>query len=294
MNLSEKHLYAFDDYAVEAAKKAAKIIVEKRSNELQVLSKEGGDTLASQVVTEVDRLAQSAILDTLRPCLKELDLGLLAEESSDDGSRFSKDAFLCIDPLDGTLPYIKGTGGFAVSIAIVRRDGTPLYGLVLEPLTGKRYQAISGMGIRRDAKPWNPPTASGSSFHFYGDCSFIDQPDSTRILDTVANELSQLGYTSFEKDFQSGGVMSACHVMENAPACYFKFPKEQPGGGSPWDFAATACLFHEANRVATDIHGDPLDLNRRDSIFMNHRGILFATDENIAHCIQNAYAKLRP
>ena len=34
--------------------------------------------------------------------------------------------------------------------------------------------------------------------------------------------------------------------------------------------------------VATDIHGAPLDLNRPDSTFMHHRGVLFATDEDLA------------
>ena len=80
--------------------------------------------------------------------------------------------------------------------------------------------------------------------------------------------------------------MNACWVLEHAPACYFKFPKPQEGGGSFWDYAATACLFHELGAVATDMHGNPLDLNRRDSTFMNHRGILFATSEEIAEKIR--------
>ena len=47
-------------------------------------------------------------------------------------------------------------------------------------------------------------------------------------------------------------------------------------------FAAAACLFQELGVVATDIHGDRLDLNREDATFMNHRGVLFATDEALA------------
>ena len=58
------------------------------------------------------------------------------------------------------------------------------------------------------------------------------------------------------------------------------------GGGSLWDFAATACLFHETGGVATDMQGGPLDLNRADSSFMNHRGVLFATDEALARRIR--------
>ena len=76
--------------------------------------------------------------------------------------------------------------------------------------------------------------------------------------------------------------MNACGVLTTPPACYFKQPKPS-GGGSLWDFAATACLFAEAGAIATDVHGGPLDLNRADSTFLNHRGVLFATDETLAH-----------
>jgi 3'-phosphoadenosine 5'-phosphosulfate (PAPS) 3'-phosphatase len=67
---------------------------------------------------------------------------------------------------------------------------------------------------------------------------------------------------------------------------YFKLPKAEEGGGSLWDFAATAALFSELGYVASDFYGEPLDLNRADSTFMNHRGVLFATDYSLAIEIQ--------
>ena len=39
---------------------------------------------------------------------------------------------------------------------------------------------------------------------------------------------------------------------------------------------------HELGAVASDVYGQPLDLNRADSTFMNHRGILFTTDQALA------------
>jgi len=79
--------------------------------------------------------------------------------------------------------------------------------------------------------------------------------------------------------------MNACGVLMNAPACYFKITGPS-GGGSLWDFAATACLTQEVGAVATDIRGRPLDLNRADSAFLNHRGVLFATDHALAQRIR--------
>ena len=83
-----------------------------------------------------------------------------------------------------------------------------------------------------------------------------------------------------------GAAMNAMQVLENPPGCYFKFPKPQQGGGSLWDFAATAVIFKECGAVACDFYGQPLELNRADSTFMNHRGVLYATDAELAGEIQ--------
>ena len=76
--------------------------------------------------------------------------------------------------------------------------------------------------------------------------------------------------------------MNAIWVLRNSPACYFKFPKREDGGGSLWDYAASACLFKEADAHVSDIYGENLDLNRVDSSFMNHHGILYVSDKSLA------------
>ena len=68
--------------------------------------------------------------------------------------------------------------------------------------------------------------------------------------------------------------------------CIRDSPKAEDGGGSLWDYAASACLFEEAGAVVCDVFGNPLDLNRSDSTFMNHRGALYATDLVLAKHIK--------
>ena len=74
-------------------------------------------------------------------------------------------------------------------------------------------------------------------------------------------------------------------MLDEAPACYVKLPKVKVGGGSLWDYAATACLYAEAGAHVSDIYGAPLDLNRKDSSFMNHRGVLFCSDPLLAEFV---------
>ncbi len=74
----------------------------------------------------------------------------------------------------------------------------------------------------------------------------------------------------------AGSVLNAIHVLENGPACMIKLPKKENGGGSLWDFAATACIFQELGLPATNFKGGRLDLNRKDGTFMNQEGIFYA------------------
>ena len=43
---------------------------------------------------------------------------------------------------------------------------------------------------------------------------------------------------------------------------------------------------HPEKLAATDVHGAALDLNRADGTFMNHRGVLFATDARLAEGVR--------
>ena len=285
MNLKE-----LTKQAVQAAREAGELIRSYQDREVEVIHKEGGDTYASQVVTEVDRKAQDAILQVLGPSCEEFDLAVLTEESEDDGSRFVKKFFWCIDPMDGTLPFIRKEPGYSVSIGLVARDGSPQIGVVYDPVHDVLWQATKGQGVRRNGEPWSL-NASSQELTFTYDRSFADRPERDRVLQELEEYAHSIGLKKLVATQFGGAVINACHALENSPGCHFKFAKPEEGGGSLWDYAATACLFEEAGAVVSDVHGEPLDLNRPDSTFMNHRGAVYATDENLAQCIREILAQ---
>ena len=285
MNLGE-----LTQHAVQAALDAGELIRSYRDREVEVLHKEGGDTYASQVVTEVDRKAQDAILRILGPSCEKYEIAVLTEESEDDGSRFEKECFWCIDPMDGTLPFIRGEPGYSVSIALVARDGSPMIGVVFDPVHDVLWQATKGQGVLRNGEPWTLD-ASSQELTFTYDRSFKDHSERDRVLRELEGYAHSIGLKKLASTQFGGAVINACHALESAPGCHFKFAKPQEGGGSLWDYAATACLYEEAGGVVGDVHGAPLDLNRPDSTFMNHRGAVYATDENLARCIRRILAQ---
>ncbi len=249
MNLSLDDLDVLGKVAIKAAKQAGSLIEERAGSEVSFEKKETGASLASQVVTEVDRMSQEIILEHVKPTCPKYDLGLLAEESEDDCSRFKKDFFWSIDPVDGTLPFIESREGYAVSIGLVSKGGVPYIGVIYDPFHKVLYHAIKGIGACRNEEQWHPDLSS---------------------------------YESYQELDRGGAVMNACWVLESAPSCFYKNPKSQNGGGCVWDYAASACLFETLGAWVSDIYGHPLELNRKEAPYMNHKGVLFASNENVA------------
>ena len=276
--------------AVKAASNAGQLIRSYRDKDVNVMQKEGGSTLAPQVVTEVDRKSQDAILQVLLPTCDELDIALLAEEDEDDRGRLESAYFWCIDPLDGTLPFINGQPGYSVSIGLVAKDGTPVIGVVYDPVHDVLYQATKGQGLRRNNERWSLMQDS-QALTFTYDRSFAEDPNFNQVKDELEAYTHSLGLNEFNPIHYGGAVLNACHVLENGPGCHFKFPKSQDGGGSLWDYAATACLYEEGGAVVSDVFGNSLELNRPDSTYMNHRGALYATNKELAKRVREIIAK---
>jgi len=268
-------LSQLNNIAIKAALSAGRIIQQYMNEDVSVEKKKGGVSYASQVVTVVDRACETAILAHLLPTCEQFDLALLSEETEDDGSRFEEDFFWCIDPMDGTLPFINKQPGFSVSIALIAKDGTPYIGVVFDPSTDTLYHAIKGKGAFKNGHPWEiAPTNEHLSY--VTDRKLKDTPRVTEIESLLQQQVEQLSLKGIKEIAGAGAVLNAIRVLENGPACMLKLPKKEIGGGSVWDFAATACIYQELGLPATNFKGGRLDLNRKDGTFMNPDGIFYA------------------
>ncbi|MGR9053669.1 MAG: 3'(2'),5'-bisphosphate nucleotidase CysQ family protein [Gammaproteobacteria bacterium] len=293
MQLSADDLFLLSQCAVSAAYQAGHLIAAHATREVAVDTKQGLSSLAAQVVTEVDHLSEAVVLQNLKPTCARFDLALLTEESPDDRERLNKDFFWCIDPLDGTLPFIESLPGYSVAIALVARDGTPYIGVVYDPVEQTLYRAIKGQGAFRNGQAIESaktPPSTERTVAFITDKSFADDPLYRPVADEMERIARDLGYAGAEMILQGGAAMNACQVLTRAPACYFKFPKARQGGGSIWDYAATACIFNEVGLPAGDSSGRPFELNPTGSTFMNHCGVLFASDAGLAERMVALYA----
>src|SRR5210317_1401275 len=255
MNLSQ-----LSKIAIKAARAAGTVIQNHMNDEIKVEKKEGGDSYASQVVTAVDLACEKAILSHLLPTCDEFDLALLSEETEDDGSRLEEDFFWCIDPMDGTLAFINKHPGFSVSIALIAKDGTPFIGVVFDPSTDTLYHAVKGIGAFKNGSPWKIKHRN-NHLTYVTDRKLKDTPGAAEIESLLDEQVKKLGLTGLTQMAGGGSVLNGILVLENGPACMIKRPKKENGGGSLWDFAATACIYQELGLPATNFEGGRLDLN---------------------------------
>ncbi len=293
MPLSSKDLNTLLQDALKAAQDAGQLISSYGARIPKTQTKVAGDSLASQVLTEVDLLSEKLILDTLNHNIEKYNLGVLAEESHDDSSRFEKEFFWCIDPLDGTLPFTEGTSGYAVSIALVAQNGTPHIGVIYDPNKNQLYHAIKNGGAFLNHKPWHiSPSQHLDNLTVICDRSFKKH----QLFNPIIRELNEFGLINnlckVNLIAHGGAAMNAIWAIENQPACYFKLPKKQDGGGSIWDYAATACIYRELGLFASDIQGEKLNLNNKQSTFMNKKGILFSSSKTLKEFIIQLNIKL--
>ena len=98
-------------------------------------------------VTEADRAAERLILSGLREAFPAL--ACVAEEECGAGlvPPTLGDAFLLVDPLDGTREFVSGCADFTVNIALVR-DGWPAVGAVFAPVARRLYLGRTGFAER--------------------------------------------------------------------------------------------------------------------------------------------------
>ncbi|KXO13261.1 Inositol-1-monophosphatase [Moritella sp. JT01] len=225
--------------ATEAALKAGTFINSVDRNSLQVHNKQAGSSLSAQVVTQVDLDSQAIILEILQPTIEQYDIALLTEENASEEdvathARFNKDYFWCIDPLDGTLPFIEGGNGFAVSIALVDITGNPIIGVVHNPSTGDTYQAINAQPqtskVLKNRSPWQSERLKeySHSLSLYVDRSFQQDPRYPAVIQQLTT-LSESQNLALQIIKTCGAVMNSIGVLENPPACYLKLPKAQLG-----------------------------------------------------------------
>jgi len=227
--------------AVKAARRAGNLInrASLDLDQIQVGRKQQND-----FVTEVDRAAEAAIIDTLREVYPSH--AILAEESGDSGNATSAEYQWVIDPLDGTTNFIHGFPQYAISIAL-RHKGVLAHAVVYDPNRNELFTASKGAGaflndkrIRVSRRTKLEEALIGTGFPY----RMFDHADTYlaifREMTRRCAGVRRPGAASLDLAWLAVGRIDG----------FWEF------GLSPWDMAAGALLIQEAGGLVSDLAGE--------------------------------------
>jgi 3'(2'), 5'-bisphosphate nucleotidase len=243
------------DIAVEAAA----LVTTYRGGQLIVDSKAGDEP-----VTNADHAANTLIVTRLREAFP--DDVILSEEIPDDGSRLGQARVWMVDPIDGTRDFILGDDGFAVMIGLCV-DGRPIVGAVSQPVTGKNYTGIAGVGARGGTR--DTPGAPRQPLH----TSTLDRPPGIRLVASKSHRTPKVDAVrkalmiTDEMNVGSVGLKIGL-VAESARDLYV-----YTGGRTKiWDTCGPEAILVGAGGRMSDMDGRPLCYTDED--LYNRRGII--------------------
>jgi myo-inositol-1(or 4)-monophosphatase len=117
----------------------------------------------SDPVTEFDRAAEAAIVETLR--VERPDDSIVGEEGA--GHAGSSGLEWHLDPIDGTVNFVYDLPAWCSSVAVVDEHG-PLAGAVFVPVTDELFSAARGGGATRNGTPIRCSSASTLAMSLIG------------------------------------------------------------------------------------------------------------------------------
>ncbi len=217
-------------------------------------------------LTEADLAAHHLIVREL----SQLDscLPVLSEESANipwnERSRWLR--YWLVDPLDGTREFVERNGEFTVNIALIE-SGRATCGVVHVPVTRTSYYGCLERGAWKKEGDESPRPIRAAAQRRYP-LRIVDSR--SHAGDSLERFLEQVGPHEI---MSMGSSLKLCLVAEGEVDIYPRL-----GPTSEWDTAAAQAVVEAAGGLVTDLEGQPLRYNRKDSLLNPH--FLVFGDEN--------------
>jgi len=209
------------------------------------------------LVTDVDRLCEDAILETLRARAPGHDIVTEETQLAKTGSRFC----WFVDPLDGTTNFAHGYPCFCASVALAQ-DGVVVAGAVYEPLREELFTAERGAGshvngrrlkVSATAELKSALLVTGFPYDIHEKTSdrlryfnlFIRHARAIRRDGAAALDLSFVAASRFDAFFEESL--------------------------QPWDVLAGGLILEEAGGRISDFEGKPIGLQGAQVVASNGR-----------------------
>lgn len=242
---------------IKAAYEAEKIILEVYSRLFSIEIKSDDSP-----VTEADKRADALIREILHEAFPSY--SLLTEESVDDLSRLENDYVFIVDPVDGTMEFVRHDDDFCTNIALSYK-GEIVAGLVNVPASKTMYYALKGHGSFKMKEGESPIMIHVS-----------DKEDHLTVLRSKNHfsDSEKEKYKSMEgkieKMIARGAGLKFCAVAEGSAEVGLRLEPVT----KEWDIAPGVLLVKEAGGVFLDGKMKEFSFNKKNTL--NEFGYIMA------------------
>ena len=223
-----------------AALAAGELALAEREAGLKIWSKSGGSP-----VTSADMAVDGLLRDPLLGALP--DHGWLSEETADTPDRLDARRLIVVDPIDGTVAYMKGKPWWCIPIAIVE-DGQPVAAVIHAPALDETFTAIRGGGAFLNGRPISASdTADLDDASVLADARLMEGPHWPEPWPAMRYE--KRNALAYRMALVAAGAFDAAINLT---------PKWD------WDVCAGALIVEEAGGRVSDHHGGAWRFNQPD------------------------------
>lgn len=228
--------------AIEAALRAGRVMKRLFASGLRADTKSGPHDL----VTEADRRAEEYILDCLHSRFP--DHTLVAEESGVLGPGDPESIHWLIDPLDGTMNFVRNIPIFAVSVAAMYK-GDPYCGVVYNPIMDALFTAWRGGPVELNGKRLNVSKTARVCDALLGIGLPHNPERRRREMAGSVNRVMRAGATFMRL---GSAALNLAYVAAGNLDGFWELTYE------PWDVAAGILMVRQAGGVVSNLDGSPL------------------------------------
>tara|TARA_Y100001970_G_scaffold293982_1_gene445344 strand:- start:45696 stop:46526 length:831 start_codon:yes stop_codon:yes gene_type:complete len=209
-------------------------------------------------LTQADIASHNIIVKSLNQLTPKIPI--LSEESSqiDYSVRSKWSNYWLIDPLDGTKEFLKKNGEFTVNIALIENN-TPVLGVIFVPVRNQYFWGSKEFGSfyssdGNSAKKLKVSEGSWNSLRIVTSRSHINEE-----LEVLLKEIDSFDLVSI------GSSLKFCLIAAGKADIYPRF-----GLTSEWDTAAGEAIVRFAGGYITNIDGNQMTYNSKDSLINSH------------------------
>lgn len=206
---------------------------------------------ARDLVTEMDRKVEAYFVDKIQSHYP--DHQIIGEEGTVSPSQEVKGIHWIIDPIDGTMNFVKQKNYFAIMVGIFQ-DGLPMAGYIYHVMADDLYYGIVGQGAYLNNRPLTPLQIDGLS----------DGLISANTVNLLANtyNFQAVADKSLGVRYYGSAALEIIGVIRGELAAYLS------AGLHPWDFAAGYAICQAMGIKATDLSGQaPNILHKSPMVF---------------------------